>query len=520
MSNSRSKNILLVSPTSPHEVGMTKWLSANLGIERIAGYLRAHGHKARTFDTNIHKAVRSHVSIQSVLDSELWDIIGFSVMEETLVEDITNMTLAKKCCPDALIVAGGHTAQFDYQTLLDKSPARIVVLGEGEIPLLKLANADPLDQIPGIVFKNPAVALTKEQFVEATLEIDYENIPYEMYWDYYVDLYKSNGIDITTDISKMIHTVRIFTRNYCPMKCKFCSSTNYLTFATNEKNVPIVDISGQQLIDLIKRIIVAHPRVETFYFTDDDFFCKKDEVKKFCQQIVEEGIKMDFIAFARIDKIDFELAVLIKKAGFRTLNMGFENFRPEILQEFNKSYSVETIYKNLELLASQEIRPAATFILCSPEAKLEWIEETTHRILDLMEKECIYPGVNMCVQPQKGSRFFEEYIEFESQLIPIPETDYFIKRNHFIQCTDPEVREFQYRFLYQWTHFIDDEINAKGHLNSQLQSAMKLRLALDVITEIKAERNKPHCRKYVDMNISERDALWNTLKKYSYSTSL
>ena len=159
------KRILLVTPTSPHDVGITKWLSANLGIERIAGYLRHHGHYTRTFDTNIHKAVKSAVSLQSELESMPWDIIGFSVMEETLVDDIANMLLTKKICPKALIVAGGHTAQFDYQTLLDKSPARIVVLGEGEIPLLKLANGESFENIPGIVIKNSAVALTQEQFV-------------------------------------------------------------------------------------------------------------------------------------------------------------------------------------------------------------------------------------------------------------------------------------------------------------------------------------------------------------------
>ena len=229
---------------------------------------------------------------------------------------------------------------------------------------------------------------------------------------------------------------------------------------------------------------------------------------------------MDFIAFARIDKIDPELVVLMKQAGFRTLNMGFENFQPEILLEFNKSYTADIIDKNLDLLVAQGIRPAATFILCSPEAKLEWIENTTLRILDLMEEESIYPGINMCVQPQKGSRFFEEYVEFETQLIPVPETEYTIKRNHFIKCTDLEVREFQYRFLFRWTHFIDNEINSKGHLNSQLQSVMKLRLALEVIDEIKSERGSTGNYKFMQMSLKERDLLWNTLQQYSYSTSL
>ena len=43
--------------------------------------------------------------------------------------------------------------------------------------------------ISGIVFKSANVPLTPEEFLEATNALDYENIPYEKYWDYYIDLY-------------------------------------------------------------------------------------------------------------------------------------------------------------------------------------------------------------------------------------------------------------------------------------------------------------------------------------------
>ena len=48
------------------------------------------------------------------------------------------MYLAQRLRPNALIVAGGIEAQFNYQTLLDKSPCRIVISGEGEVPMKML----------------------------------------------------------------------------------------------------------------------------------------------------------------------------------------------------------------------------------------------------------------------------------------------------------------------------------------------------------------------------------------------
>ena len=41
LAEDRPKKVLLVAPTSPYVLGMSKWLSANLGVERLAGHLRA-----------------------------------------------------------------------------------------------------------------------------------------------------------------------------------------------------------------------------------------------------------------------------------------------------------------------------------------------------------------------------------------------------------------------------------------------------------------------------------------------
>lgn len=521
LKENRPKNILLVTPTSPHIIGTTKWMSPNLGIERLAGYLNTHGHNAVAYDTNLFKAIRSKLSLEDKLKAKSWDIIGFSVYEETMVEDIANMKLALKFCPEALIVAGGHSAQFDYQNILDKSPVRMVIIGEGEIPLLKIANGEPIEDIHGVVLKNFNIPMNTDEFRYATECIDYENIQYEEYWDYFIDLYKKTGTEITPELSKQIHTVRIYSRNYCPMGCKFCSSTNFLAQGCG-KPVPIADITGKSLLTLIKRIKQSHPRVETIYFTDDDFCSQRNKLIEFLYLLIEVKLKITFISFARIDDLDEEIVSLMSKAGFRTLNIGAENFQPEILEEYNKKLNSNLIIKNISLLNRYGIIPAVTFILCSPKAKLEWIENTTKRILTELDKGSLYAGVNATVQPQKGSRFWEEYAEMETQIIPVPNTTHLIKRYHFIKCVDPEVRELQYRLLNKWTNFIDNEAKHAtcSHLNSQTQSVLKLKLILIIIDEIKAGRGKPNEFRYTEMSVEEKDKLWNTLQKYSYGASL
>jgi radical SAM superfamily enzyme YgiQ (UPF0313 family) len=518
----RPKQVLLVTPTSSNEVARTKWLSANLGIERLAGHLKKHGHFAETFDTNLHQVMPEGTSLADKLQERDWDIVGFSIQEDTMLADITNMHLVTRLKPGALIIAGGHTAQFDYQTLLDKSPARIVVLGEGEKPLLQLVEGTALEEIPGIVLKNYNTPLSSAEFKEATENIDYENIPYETYWDYYLDLYRKNGQAITPEISQVIHTVRIFTRNCCPMSCAFCSTISFLPGACGKKAVPMADITGHDLVNLLKRIIRAHPRVETFYFTDDDFCSRRKPLVEFLNLVIAERLPVTFFGFSRIDDLDEEVVALMKKAGFRGLHIGIENFQPEILKELNKKVNLETIDRNLKLLNDYGILPSATFILCTPKSKIEWVENTARRILEGYENGTLSPGLNVMAQPQLGSRLYEENHDFAMNNLPIPGTDQFTKRAYFVRCEDPETREFQYRFLYQWSKYVEDlaKQSDKGHLTSPAQTPVKLRMILEVIQEIKAERGNPDQYRHCNMSPGELQHMWEILHTFKYGASV
>jgi radical SAM superfamily enzyme YgiQ (UPF0313 family) len=518
----RQKNVLLITPTSANEIAKTKWLSANLGIERLAGYLRKHGHYAETYDTNLYIALKKGPSLEDKFKERSWDIIGFSVQEDTLLTDIANMHLAVANAPDSLIVAGGHTAQFDYQTLLDKSPVRLIVLGEGEIPLLKLVEGEPLEEIPGIILKNYNNPLTPQEFKDATEGIDYENIPYETYWDYYVDLYTKNGEEITPELSQVIHTVRVFTRNFCPQKCTFCSTISFLSGACGKNVVPMADITGRDLVNLLKRIIKSHPRIETFYFTDDDFCSRRKQLIEFLQIVIEEKLPVTFFAFSRIDDLDEEVVILMKKAGFRGLHIGIENFQPEILQELNKNVNHEVIDVNLKMLNDHGILPSVTFILCSPNAKLDWVENTALRVLEGINNNTLSPGLNVMAQPQLGSRLYEIHDNFEMHNIAIPDTDMFIKRIYFVRCSDLETREFQYRFLSRWANYVEElqKLENKGHLTSPVQTPIKLKMILEVIAEIKSERGRLDQLRYSNMSSAELERMWEILQTFKYGASL
>ena len=154
----RSKKILFISPDAGGTSVYTQYHAPPLGVVRLAGYLSAKGHHGEYYDPNLYACSKKGLSLEETLKKENWDIVGFSILDETLLQDIQNIYLAKKACPNALIVAGGVEAQFNYQEILDKTPCRIVILGEGEVPMRMIADGMSYNDIPGLVVKNNAEA--------------------------------------------------------------------------------------------------------------------------------------------------------------------------------------------------------------------------------------------------------------------------------------------------------------------------------------------------------------------------
>ena len=334
--------VLLVGPQSRKEDAERSFMAPALGVVRMAGFLNANGHEVKSIDPNLHMLTGKGASLAEELAGTDWDFIGFSILEETIIKDIENIYLAHRLCPKAVLVAGGIEAQFNYQTVLDKSPCTYVILSEGEVPLLKLVNGDPIHEIPGIVFKSKAQPLSQELFNDATSLIEWEKNTYEDYWDYYLSKY---GDTATEENLKEIHTVRVFSRNRCPIGCKFCSSTNQITWGSEEP-VPVISATEENLIETVQRIKDSHPRVRTIYLTDDDFCINKRSVIRFCERVIERDFgDLTFMCFARASDLTEEVCEWMKKANFRRLNVGIESFSETVLDEMGKRCDVQKFSK-------------------------------------------------------------------------------------------------------------------------------------------------------------------------------
>lgn len=484
----KPKKILFVSPDSGEVSSYSQFHAPPLGVMRLAGYLTSKGHKADYYDPNLYSCNKKGMSLKDKIESENWDIIGFSVLDETLLQDIQNIYMAQKLKPAALIVAGGVEAQFNYQQLLDKTPIKIIILGEGEVPMKMLAEGYPYNEIPGIVVKNLATPLTMELFNEATDSIEWEKINYEAYWDVYKKMYQGEWNE---EIESAVNTVRVFSRNRCPIGCKYCSSTFQLTLASDAK-VPVISQTEESLIHVIKRIVRSHPKVKMIYLTDDDFIINKRSVIRFCQKVIENKKHfpdLKFMAFARVTDLTEEVIQWLKKANFVKLNIGVENWSQRVLDEVGKRCKVEEIDPVLSLLKKYNIRPFMNIIMTTPKSRLEDVELTVNKIMEYLKDPFYMGGPIIGIQPLKGTAFFEEYCNFKSYITTIEGTSHKIRRDDYIWPEDPQVRELVKRYLARQDEVIKDFIKEKNikHPNQAELAPMHFTFVMQLIKEIKAE---------------------------------
>ena len=130
--------ILLVGPYDP-DCGEYTFLAPPLGVWRLAGVLESAGVDVRVFDPNCCAAAPER-ALERELLSRPWDVIGISTTGMTLRFDLELAHLARRLAPQALLIAGGMEATFRPELLFELTPFDLVVLGEGERPLLELVS--------------------------------------------------------------------------------------------------------------------------------------------------------------------------------------------------------------------------------------------------------------------------------------------------------------------------------------------------------------------------------------------
>ena len=505
--NEGAPRVLLIGPYDPH-CGEYTFLAPPLGVWRLAGVLQSAGVAAEVFDPNCCWETPQR-ALERELSSGAWDVIGISTTGMTLQFDLELAYIARRVVPRALIVAGGMEATFRPGLMFELGPFDLVILGEGERPLLELAARLRAGQslegmagaaqrgADGTLISIPQRALNRDELRDAIYSTPYEKMPYTAYWQRLEAAYRVGSLPSKAareaHLSE-IRSVRLITLNYCPMNCSFCSATNFLHEAQGGvAGVARLDVA--ECLTMIERIITAHPRARTIIFQDDIFtFTSDKRILPLCEAIVEAKKhgrippQLQFISTNRIDAMTEERLKAMRRAGFRVLGFGIESFSRRVLTEFNKAQ----IYRHIEPMLSAAIATGVTpfldIILSSPHASLDDVLQTLRGAYRWLRQGCEI-GMYPYIIPFSGAAFARD-----PSLLPhtrylrrqVAGTNIAWDQAAKILPIDPVVRDVILRMELSFETMLATFERHAAHLPSRVRSLLWILSAMPILAEFGA----------------------------------
>lgn len=389
-----TKKLLLIGPYNP-KIRIGQYLAPPLGVYRIASYLENKG----LAEVDVVDPSLNRKELDKKLISKSYDIIGHSILHPTIKEDIKIIFDVNEKQPDALKIAGGQGASFNYTEIIKKTPVKIVIRGFGEKIFEKILNETNLSTIHSIHLKNGisnnqevfttklSDGLTIDEFREISLGLNFEKIPYDTYWDLMKRYYSKDHLFMNMN-EGMLKTVRLMTSNYCQMGCSFCSSTNFLNEGIRKKQ-KILQLSPDEIVELMNKALRFYPEIEAFYFNDDNFLFNKNRVLEFCDKVRKLDKTINLMCMGRVDNVDHDMLAKMKKAGFKIIFYGVETFSSRLAKEIKKtkkSYYENIARKSIFSTLDVGITPQISLILFLPTLSEKDLEITINNAIELIEK--------------------------------------------------------------------------------------------------------------------------------------
>jgi radical SAM superfamily enzyme YgiQ (UPF0313 family) len=164
---------------------------------------------------------------------------------------------------------------------------------------------------------------------------------------------------------------RVFTIVQTSRGCK-----NHCTYCTSSILTPkYYSRSVESVLDEIT-IITSKFNIQDIMFLSDTFTADKTWVVEFCKKIIDRRLKIHWMVNSRIDMVDYETAVWMKKAGCWLISLGIESGDQTILQTAGKDIRPIEVRAAVDLLKGVGILTIGYFMFGLPGETAKSISKT------------------------------------------------------------------------------------------------------------------------------------------------
>jgi anaerobic magnesium-protoporphyrin IX monomethyl ester cyclase len=370
----------------------TKVLPVGLGY--VMTYVHERGYTNHDLlDIDINDL--DDAAVQTYLEQHSYDVILLGTLVTHYKWVKWFLQVARRLQPEATLVVGNSVAGSIFQLFLDKTPADVVVIGEGEVSTYEALEAmrlgQPLAGVEGIAFRDEAGTVVKTTKRKAAL-IDTLPMPN---WDFF---------DVPRYIEKSAHTITygtadedaprtipmpISTARGCAFRCTFC----HFVFWDDPYRLR----SPEGVLAEIRR---NRDKYGANYanFWDDLSFSSLLQVERMCDAILASDLRFHWMASIRCDlfgreRLPYErrrnAAEKMKAAGCVAVGFSLESGDPDILEMMNKKIDASFFIEQVHLLREVGIVCNTSVVFGYPIETPATIQQT----FDLCLQARVYPSI-------------------------------------------------------------------------------------------------------------------------------
>lgn len=414
--------VLLIDPPFPERPWDINWLTQfpPKGLMYIAAYLRDAGIDVSVLDAKQMQYERPSLLRRSI--KEIQQVVKYRARQENPdIVGITSTTISykpatriakavKEALPNAKVVIGGvHVTFTPHDTLKECPWIDIVVRGEGEKPLLQLAEGRPLDKVESISYRKG------KEIVDNPMAkpLEPEEIPVPAY-----DL---------LDMTRYAYVVLMCTRG-CPYQCTFCELPsvhgNKIRFRSYEKVSKELELA-----------LSLNPKLEIRY--EDEFMGLDIERTSKILDIVTSYNVGQFRAATRPDTLNEEVLKKLKEAGCTNLYIGMESGSDDVLKFNKRGFDSKRILEIADMFKRNDMLFHGGFILGLPgenrdtldktleialkccDATFEVVKKNFDRLLDMMSFKLMVENSRTefnLLAPNPGTAIYQDPEQFRYKI--------------------------------------------------------------------------------------------------------
>jgi len=328
---------------------------------------------------------------------QTYDYVVIKAADETLFQDIKVGQIAKKYNLTTFlwepILSPALPERVLYEVNKDGAAIDYLILCEAEVTF-----GDFLlygDDAQGLAFIRDGKFVINRRAENKRLA-DLDSLPIPSFQDLPVDNYQAWFGEKPW--------MNLFTSRGCIGTCSYC----LIGGSTVSRGYGhCIRLQSPERIFQEVKLLISKFGVKHITFWDDCFALNRDRVVKFCNLVIDSGLRFNWSCMSRADLIDEELVILMKKAGLTRIGFGVESGSQKILDSIPKKVTVQQNMDAIKMCHRHKLWVWIFLIIGLPEENWSTIKDT----IDFVKKskpDYLFSG---CAMPFPGTVYYDQCVE-------------------------------------------------------------------------------------------------------------